>query len=352
VNNKDIDITAEISTAGRYYSTLPMAIVSVANQTYKPKEILIYDDGEQKDLRQEPLYQYIFGLLQEKGIKWRVGFGARMGQVLNHQRALQEAETEWLWRLDDDNVAEPDVLEKLIRNITDKTGAVAGLVLHPNRPILELPKFWSINKIEDCQDPSMLNIQWFKQKGVKSVDHLYSTFIYRKEAAKHGYNMDLSPVGHREETLLTYEMKRNGWDLILDPEAVTWHFRLGTGGIRGKFHTKEAFDHDEQVFLSKLKEWGIKLKYNKLVVLDCGLGDHLVFSKIIPEIKKKYPNQKLIIACCFPEVFEDEDDNVILISIADAISHCGDISSFNIYKWMWDRNWKKSLEDAFRGLYL
>jgi glycosyltransferase involved in cell wall biosynthesis len=342
----DISITAEISTAGRYFTTLPSAIISVAMQTYRPKELILYDDGEHRDLRGDPMYQYLFGLLDEKKIKWKVGFGKKMGQVLNHQRALEEAQSDWIWRLDDDNIAEPDVLEKLIKNITPKTGAVAGVVLHPNRPIYDLPDFYSINKIEDCQDPTMLNIQWFRQKGIKSVDHLYSTFIYRKEAGKHGYNKDLSPVGHREETLFTYEMKRNGWDLLLDPEAITWHFRFNSGGIRGPYHTKESFDHDEQVFLNKLKEWGVTLRQNKIIVLDAGLGDHLVFKKVIPEIRERYPNQGLVIACCYPEVFKGLDAKII--SLQDAINYFGDINRFNFYRWLIEHNWKDSMEDAFR----
>lgn len=349
---KKIDITVHVSTKGRYFTTLPLFLCSVANQTLKPKKVIIYDDNTPpQDLREHPLYQYIFGMLLSKGINWTVSFGAGNGQVLNHQKAIQEAETEFLYRGDDDIVMDPNVLEVLAEQMTDKVGAVSPLVFHPNKPIHDLPSFYSHNKLEFCEDPKQLNIQWFRHPDgkVKSVDHLYSTFLYRKEAAKHGYNKDLSPVGHREESLFTAEMKHNGWELLVVPGAVVNHFRYSEGGIRGQHHKKENFDHDAQLFLDKLKEWGVVLKTKQIIVLDNGQGDHLVFKKLLPEIKAKYKD--LVLAVCYKEVFEDEKD-IEITSIAEAGMCLGNLDAFNVYKYMAVRNWKGSLEAAYRGLYL
>jgi len=344
---KNIDITVHVSTKGRYFTTLPLFLVSVAQQTLKPKYLIIYDDNTPpQDLRNHPLYQYIFGLLTSKGINWSVSFGAGKGQILNHQKALAEAKTDFLYRGDDDTVLEPNVLEVLAEQMIDGIGAVAPLVLHPNQPIYDLPRHFSHNKIEYCEDPTQLNIQWFRHPDgkVKSVDHLYSTFLYRKEAAKHGYNLNLSPVAHREESLFTYEMKHNGWELLIEPNAVVNHFRYSEGGIRGENHKKENFDHDAQLFLDKLKEWGIVLKKKHLIVLDSGLGDHLVFKKLLPKIKEKYDN--LVLAICYNEVFKDEKD-IEFISIHEARLAVGNIDPWNVYKYMWDRSWDRSIEEAY-----
>ena len=346
-----MDITVHVSTKGRYFTTLPLFLVSVANQTLRPKKVIIYDDNTPPtDLRQHPLYQYIFGLLDSKGIAWTVGFGEGKGQLLNHQRALKEAETEFLYRGDDDTVLSPNVLEVLASHMMPKVGAIAPLVLHPNQPVHNLPSHFSHNKIEFCEDPSQLNIQWFRHPDgiVKNVDHLYSTFLYRKSASTHGYNMNLSPVAHREESLFTYEMKVNGWDLLVVPQAEVNHFRYNEGGIRSSnIHTKENFDHDAQIFLDKLKEWGVVLKSKKLIVLDNGLGDHLVFKKILPDMLAKYKD--LVIANCYNNVFEG--DKVELISIHEA-KLIGNIEQYNIYKFLWDNTDKHwSLEEAYRELY-
>ena len=344
-------ITVHVSTGGRYDTTLPLFLLSIANQTLLPKKLVIYDDNvPAQNLRNHPLYQNIFGLLNLKGIKWAVGFGVGKGQVLNHQRAIDEATTEFLYRGDDDTVLEPNVLEELMSRMEEDVAAVAPIVLHPNQTVYNLPKYYSYNQIEYCEDQNQLNIQWFKHPDgeVKSVDHLYSTFLYRREAFGHGYNKELSPVGHREESLLTYEAKRSGWKLLVDPNAVVNHFRYSTGGIRAsEIHNQANFNHDAQIFLNKLKEWGVVLKTKKLIVLDNGLGDHYVFKKLLPEVKAKY--RDVVIAVCYPEVFEDEKE-IELISIADA-NISGDKVHYNVYKWMAYYNWKGSLENAYRQMY-
>jgi GT2 family glycosyltransferase len=329
-------VTAIISTKDRYNTTLPLCITAIANQTYKPRELIIYDDGEQKDLRDIPIYLNLLHLLDKKGIGWHIVFGERRGQVKNHQRSIRDAQGEWIWRVDDDTIPEADTLKQLVDNIAPTVGAIGGLVMDPKMDA-NLAHLAS-NKIEDIY--LGLNKQWFKHDGNPyEVDHLYCSFLYRKEAAAHGYCMELSPVGHREETIFTYEMKRNGWKIILDPDIITWHLRAPDGGIRDGHNF--MFEHDEAIFQRKLNEWKIIPTNRPFVVLDNGIGDHFIFKRVLPLFKIKP-----IIACCFNEVFEDMD--VSLISIADAKSLMN-IEPLNIYRWMIEHNWNKSVEEAYKA---
>jgi len=337
------NVTAIVSTKDRYFTSLPNLLISIALQTVKPDRMIIYDDGEQKDLRIEPLYKNIFMLFDSVGIEWEVKFGKKMGQVFNHQSSIEDVKTEWIWRLDDDNVAEADCLEMLLKNIETNVGAVGGLVLDPK--LNQKENSLASNDIEDIF--LGLNIQWFKWKGIKEVDHLYSTFIYRKEAAKHGFCMDLSKVGHREETMFTYEMKRAGWKLVVDSSAVTWHLRNDNGGIRSNTNAS-MWQHDEEIFRKKLQEWNVKPRNIKLIVLDSGIGDHLVFKKALKVIKEKHKD--IVLAVCYPEIFKDDKD-LILISIEEA-KQLTNIDDHNIYKWMDLRNWKDSLEEAYWRAFL
>ena len=71
-------ITIDICTKGRYFSTLPLTIQSVLNQTVLPTEIIIYDDNsenEKIDLRSIAIYQYFFKLMEMKKIEWVVIYG-------------------------------------------------------------------------------------------------------------------------------------------------------------------------------------------------------------------------------------------------------------------------------------
>lgn len=348
------DVTVEISTKGRYESTLPLCLSSIILQTSPPGKILLFDDNDNPiDLRENFIYQNLFKLFEAASIEWKVVWGQRKGQVANHQRALELSTTRYIWRLDDDHIAEANVLQTLIEAWNtfkeNSVGAIGGLVLKPDSVKVTLPRLAS-NKIEDIYFG--INQQWFfhSSKGVRSVDHLYSTFLFDKEAAKHGYCKDLSPVGHREETMFTCDMQRKGYSVLIDPEAITWHFHAPKGGIRS-YSQETLWKHDEEIFSKYLQERGIVARQLKLVVLDCGLGDHIVFRQILPEIRQKFPSHRLVLAVCYPEVFEK--DMVELISIAEAKWFLGDkIENYSIYKFCYDKHWNRPLVEAFREMYL
>ena len=339
-------VTAYISTKDRYNTTLPMAIVGIASQSYQPDELIIIDDGEQKDLRNVAPYDSIFRMLDEQKIKWKVLFGQKRGQVANHQMMLDATSNDFIWRVDDDNFPEGDVLETLMNKICsdDKIGAVASRSLVPGETV---PYNVASSKIGELD--SKPNVQWSSFQGFDEVDHLHNTFLFRKNAGRHGYHQGLSPAGHREETMFTYGMKLNGWKLYVCGDVITWHFRQASGGIRS-FKDQSMWDSDEQLF----QQWMRQQNHNPnefLAVLDAGLGDHLDFLTLLPEIRNKYPNKSITLGTCFPEAFKNESD-VKQISIAEAAERLGNIEGHNIYKWMAENNWKSNIKDAYRKMYL
>jgi hypothetical protein len=299
-----------------------MAIQSVITQTLKPNKLVIFDDNDQpKDIREIQHYEYLLHMLNEKGIEWSVIFGQKKGQHFNHQMANTMG-YEWVWRLDDDTVAEPNVLENLFKHVTPEVGAVGGSVLTP--PFIK--GLNSTGKIDDIEEQS---IQWDYIKQVKEVDHLHCSFLYR--AGIHDYNLGLSQVAHREETLFTFGLKQKGYKLLVVPDTVTWHMKNRKGGIRD--FQKEMFEHDEYIFRNYLK-----YKDKTIVVLDNGMGDHIVFSHVLPHIKNAE------VFSCYPDIVPGR-------SIAEAIELFGDIDCYSIYKKMDQWNWKDSLENAFKKMY-
>lgn len=318
-------VLCSISTKNRYETLLPLTIQSVMNQTRLPDKLIIFDDNDDpKDLRKIFAYEYLFSVMEKKGIRWEVIYGAKKGQHHNHQIA-NKMDFDFVWRIDDDNIAEPNVLETLLSYVTDDVGAVGGAILTTS---------WNLNtrdatgKIEDIDDEP--NIQWGYIREVKEVDHLHCSFIYRPRIAD--YNTSLSKVAHREETLFTYQLKQKGYRLLVVPDVITWHAKSPTGGIRSD-NKVELYAHDEQIFRNILN-----LKDRKVVVLDCGMGDHVVFKRVLQDMDNP------IVFSCFPEIIPGR-------SIAEARHLFGDLNQFSIYYKMDLWNWKGSLEDAFRKLY-
>jgi cellulose synthase/poly-beta-1,6-N-acetylglucosamine synthase-like glycosyltransferase len=142
-------------------------------------------------------------------------------------RSIREVTTDIIWRCDDDAIPESTCLERLLAEMKDGVGAVGGCVFFgPPEPMPDIPK----NDIKLIYTHP--NAQWFKSTEIVEVDHLYSTYIFRREAANPDYGIGLSPKGHREETIATFDMKKRGWKIIFNPHAITWHIRQPTGGIR------------------------------------------------------------------------------------------------------------------------
>ena len=296
------------------------------NQTRLPDKLIIFDDNDEpKDLREEPLYQNLFYVLKCKSIDWEFVFAPKKGQHHIHQMANTTG-YEFVWRVDDDAVPEPNVLETLCRHFTHDVGAVGGTIMNPPLVPEILNSTGLIANIEN--EP---NIQWGLIKEKKQVEHLYQSFVYR--AGVHDYNLALSRVAHREESLFTYGLHQKGYKLFVVPNAISWHLKDAHGGIRVEKDPSLYF-HDERIFKNHLA-----MANGKIVVLNCGLGDHIVFSKVLPKIK----NARVF--TCYPDVIQGE-------SIATAMSLYGDIEQWNIYKKMDQWKWKGSLQEAFERMYL
>lgn len=318
-------VLCSVATRGRYFTTLPLVLNAIINQTRPVDKLVIFDDNnEPQDMRKELIYSYFFQMLDIKGIAWEWVYAEKKGQHHIHQRANTMG-YDWVWRVDDDAIPEPNVLDTLYSYVAEDVGAIGGAVLTP-------PYTPDTSKVTGmiCNIDKEPNIQWGVVKHRTEVEHLHCTFLYR--AGIVDYNLGLSRVAHREETLFTFGLYQKGYKILVVPNAVTWHMKNPQGGIRSETK-EEMYAHDEQIFRNILQYRG-----RTIVVLNCGLGDHIVFSRVLPSI----PNAEVY--TCYPEVVPGK-------SIAEAQHLFGDLDHWNVYKKMDQWKWKDSLENAYRKLY-
>jgi len=321
-------VLCSVATRGRYRTTLPLVLNAIINQTKSPDKLIIFDDNDEfEDMRKEMVYNYFFQMLDFKKIPWEWRITEKKGQHYIHQQANTEG-YDWVWRVDDDAVPEPNVLETLYsyakRN--PKLGAVGGSVLTP-------PNFFDTSKVTGKIENinAEPNAQWNVISYVKPVEHLHCTFLYR--AGVCDYNLGLSRVAHREETLFTWQLHQKGYQILVVPKAVTWHMKNPDGGIRAETNA-DFYRHDDEIFKNFLR-----CKDQTIVVLNCGRGDHVVFKHVLPLIKNP------LVFTCYPEIIPG-------LSIAEGISFFGNLEQWNIYKKMDQWKWSESLEKAFRKLYV
>ena len=320
-------VLCSVATRGRYHTTLPLVLNAIINQTTLPDKVVIFDDNDEpQDMRNEMIYQYFFQMLDIKKIAWEWQYAEKKGQHHIHQRANTMG-FDWVWRCDDDAIPEPDVLGNLLGYTSiEDVGAIGGSILTPPN-LFDTSE--STGKIADIQ--SEPNIQWNYIKKTKEVEHLHCSFLYR--AGVHDYNLGLSRVAHREETLFTYGLYLKGYKILTVPHAVTWHMKNPQGGIRSETR-REMYEHDEAIFNNI-----VGFSDRTIIVLNSGLGDHIVFNSILGNIRNP------VVFGCYPEIIPCK-------SIAEAKALFGDIDQWNIYKKMCEWNWKGSLADAYRKMYL
>lgn len=318
-------VLCSISTRGRYRTTLPLTISSVINQTVLPDQLVVYDDNDQaEDLRKDPVYQALFNMMNLKGISWEWIWAQKKGQHHNHQAANLKAK-EWVWRVDDDCIAESTVLQTLLSHTCTTVGAVGGSILTPTWD--QSPRS-ATGLIEHAAvEPSL---QWGRIPLITSVDHLHCSFLYR--AGICDYNLGLSRVAHREETLFTWSLKHRGYQLLVVPDAVTWHLKSDDGGIRSE-QDHNLYHRDNQIF-----ENFVRYRDRTIVVLDNGMGDHIMFKPVLKHVRNP------AVFSCYPQIIPGD-------SIQQAKDLFGSIDQWSIYRKMSEWNWNSSVELAYRKMY-
>lgn len=347
----DSSITAVICTKDRY-DYLYDTILCILNQSRQPEYLKIFDDSDDKvDLSQSVKWMGLFSLLDKSQIHWSFIHTDKHGQNKNHQLSIETSTTEYIWRVDDDLIFDSNILERLLRRINKDPmiGAVAPKVLMLDNNILFSN---TSSMIKDVYDKP--NIQLSKDGlGLHSVEHLHCTFIYRRDTGTK-YHEGLSRVGHREETIFSYRLFKNNYELLVDLDIEVFHLKANHGGIRSKGFNNEMFMSDEKLFSQELIQLQTELttSNNLFVMLDNGIGDHFMFKNILPNLLSRY--DFVTISCCFPHVFW-ESGNYNLISIAEGQSYLRRINKspddYNIYRFMDLNRQYTHILDGFKAMY-
>ena len=312
---KDFRVTVGIPTKDRGIE-LAMLLQSLTSQTYQNFDVLINDDGLTGILSNNTTIQGLFTYLRQSGHNVTIMKGQTLGPHIAGQAILDNAKTELILRVDDDVALEPECLENLIKPfIKDnerKVAAVGLTLLNPhedlNKQQMDMESFkrqyeQGLGKVFWMNETQlflsgMLSINKLPIEDEIEVEHLYSGFMYRKSIAKEigGYPLNLSKVGHREETIFTYSMFKAGYKLYVHPRAISYHYHPMFGGIRetaGQMHKEELWKHDEELFIDWIKK-ALPNPYEKKVetkiLTDDSNNEEIDFTDI-PEITKEQFNK-------------------------------------------------------------
>lgn len=364
------DLAVVVSTKNRYFTSLPLLLTSIVNSNCLPSILLIYDDNDNPlDLRLNPVYSNIFKMLEIQGCKYEVVFGEKRGLTFNHLNSMEKLKKEYkniniVLRVDDDVILRHDTIERLMIEFKDPlVGAVAPKLYIPDILLQKKKEFIGDNYNEEIYNKldeinSRDNIQWenpFMTNKVFEVEHLNgSCFLYKLKRGlemkeKYGYYLQkLSPLCFREDTIWTQGIKRCGWKLKVTTKAEAWHTPYG--GSEKNFNNIEKDQKIFEEFIPEKKPIEKEEKENILVVNN-GLGDHLVLKGILSRYFSEKHNVKFKLATCYPEVFKTLPVEQISIVESDRLLSKEEIDRCNLYKFMADNKWNRRIEEAYEIVF-
>lgn len=243
---------------------LGMLLTALLLQSKLPAQLAVIDDGG--EMAKNPHVQALLQRLREAGTRCDVLVGPNKGQPHSHQMALDHLETDLVLRIDDDLIpATPDFVERLWKLISGhpEVGAVAGVYPRirdgqrqnlgqlANKPGMR-------NGLDDLlAGYSGLQIAAYDTDQVIEAEHLYSSWIYRREYLQKvgGFPLCYSRMCFREETDASVRLHLLGrWKLLVDTGAIAWHWMSPTGGMRPE-QTRQRKQDDDNLFQQRLTQW-------------------------------------------------------------------------------------------------
>ncbi len=216
-------VSVVVPTLNRQKS-LKRAIISFLNQDYDNYEIVIVDQSTSElssDLRS----------LIERNERIRYLHVAGTGSPIARNLGVKQAKGEIIISCDDDIVSPPSWITAHVKNYHDPAvGAVAGRVLSENEHNIDEAK--EVGKIDWCTGSLTNN---FGADFRTYVDHGYGcNMSFRKGVFVkiRGFDAAFTALGHFEETDLSLRIRKLGYKIIFDPQAVASHLQPDSGGNR------------------------------------------------------------------------------------------------------------------------
>lgn len=257
------EITVLVTTCDRYQTILPLCLLSIVNQTYKPNRIVLVDDNLNKEFYDHEILRNVLTVMKYRNIEFEYLYGESKGCAYALQRGLDVIDSGWILKVDDDNILEPNVIELYVQNISEEIGAMGGLILDNKSFSREQEVQSKYNQIIHLF--SKINIQMVATQtpDIKEVEHIYSNYFFRREIAPNQC-LELTPSCHREDTIFTHEIYRKGYKLLVIPQSKTYHLNYDDTNGDNK-HGKTNLNNNEFVFIEKLKEWDIVPKEIEII---------------------------------------------------------------------------------------
>ena len=223
---------------------------SLRTQTYDFRDIYIYDDRSGTPYVNYHFMQCIMNQLKLEGhnvIMWRneIPFGVTRLRGMMVEKILEYSDFDSLLRLDDDNLLEPNYIERLVKCLEQGYDIASGLVppcghgqiLRENKyvkPFISDVKLNAKGQIlsfgDDC------GMMYLEKEIIPSVNFRSMALIKREVHEKVKYEDNLGFCSFREEQFFSFRAILEGFKIGVDTGAIAWHINCQSGGERTQMY--------------------------------------------------------------------------------------------------------------------
>lgn len=243
-----------------------MLLTSLMSQTYKNFDVVILDDGS-GNLHTN--YYFIQGLIirmKQDGhnvtiIRNNEPSGVSKARQQLVDWSLNNTNSKFMVRIDDDSIVKSDYLEQLIKVINAGYDIACGVV----PPLGAIDTIRDIKFVEPIIGECKLNNKGeltmnmddcgilYSEHKILPTHHFRSCAMFKRELFEGGlnYNSRLSKNGFREEQIISFKALCKGYKIGCNTGAIAWHLLTPSGGERD---TMQFAQFNQEIFEDTTKK--------------------------------------------------------------------------------------------------
>jgi glycosyltransferase involved in cell wall biosynthesis len=247
-----------ISTKDRP-TEVAMLLQSLRTQTFQNFDIYIYDDRSGQSIQVFNFIQAIINRLKLENhcvTLWRneIPYGVTRLRQIMVDKILEVGTGDCILRLDDDNLLEPDFIEKLVETIDAGYDIAGCLVPHCAIPFIKRETKYVKPFISDVRLNEKGEIIYFGddcgceyvEKEIIPSPNFRSMALIKKEVhQKVKYEDNLGFCSYREEQFFSFRALLEGFKIGIHTGAIAYHLQTPSGGERTEAYSNGLMTNHE-----------------------------------------------------------------------------------------------------------
>jgi GT2 family glycosyltransferase len=227
-------------------SEIALLLQSLRTQTYSFRDIYIMDDRSGIDYNQYHFINVIINQLKLEGhnvVMWRneIPLGVTRLRQQTVEKIIEYSDFEALLRLDDDNLLEPNYIERLVKCLEQGYDIASGLVPpcglgQIKRETKHVKPFIADVRLNDKGEIIYFGDDcghlYLEKEIIPSVNFRSMALIKREVHEKVKYEDNLGFCSYREEQFFSFRALLNNFSICVDTGAIAYHENCGSGGER------------------------------------------------------------------------------------------------------------------------